>query len=222
MKTAIRSRTRSSRLSVLRRSTILSTSCSSRSTRRNYVAGTSYTPHNQYISGGLMARADRARRLPPTSCRISAWSPITPPTTSGASTSPCRTSSARPQSEAAEAPFRRRASPTGLSVNGSVVTDQLPICGRRKSPAIPRSSSTWANANKVDGKDRPFPNFIGYGVADVNWLANTRTDSTFRPRAPTVRDVYVSAAYQDIEPEGTEVDKGTTITVEFTTGGASD
>ena len=34
-------------------------------------------------------------------------------------------------------------------------------------------------------------------------------------------DVYVSAAYQDI-PEGTEVDKGTTITVEFTTGGTSD
>ena len=34
-------------------------------------------------------------------------------------------------------------------------------------------------------------------------------------------DVYVSAAYQDI-PEGTEDDKGTTITVEFTTGGASD
>ena len=28
-------------------------------------------------------------------------------------------------------------------------------------------------------------------------------------------------AYQDI-PEGTEVDKGTTITVEFTTGGTSD
>ena len=35
------------------------------------------------------------------------------------------------------------------------------------------------------------------------------------------RQVYVLAAYQDIDP-GTEVDRGTTITVEFSSTGASD
>ena len=64
------------------------------------------------------------------------------------------------------------------------------------------------------------PNFIGYGVADVNWLAN-QYGLYIQAKGTDHRDEYVTVAYQDIEP-GTMVDRGTTITVEFTTGGASD
>ena len=74
-------------------------------------------------------------------------------------------------------------------------------------------------AEKVTEKTT-VPNFIGYSVADVNWLAN-QYGLYIQAKGTDRTDVYVTAAYQDI-PEGTEVDKGTTITVEFTTGGASD
>ena len=64
------------------------------------------------------------------------------------------------------------------------------------------------------------PDFIGYGVADVNYLA-TNAGVYVQAKGTDRTDVYVTVAYQDI-PAGTEVDRGTTITVEFTTGGASD
>ena len=101
--------------------------------------------------------------------------------------------------------------------NGSVVTDQLPSAGQE----VPGHSEIvlYMGEEKVTEKTT-VPNFIGYGVADVNWLAN-QYGLYIQAKGTDRTDVYVSAAYQDI-PEGTEVDKGTTITVEFTTGGASD
>ena len=101
--------------------------------------------------------------------------------------------------------------------NGSVVTDQLPSAGKE----VPGHSEIvlYMGEEKVTEKTT-VPNFIGYGVADVNWLAN-QYGLYIQAKGTDRTDVYVSAAYQDI-PEGTEVDKGTTITVEFTTGGASD
>ena len=77
----------------------------------------------------------------------------------------------------------------------------------------------YMGAEKVTEKTT-VPNFIGYSVADVNWLAN-QYGLYIQAKGTDRTDVYVTAAYQDI-PEETEVDKGTTITVEFTTGGASD
>ena len=64
------------------------------------------------------------------------------------------------------------------------------------------------------------PNFVGYGIADVDYLA-TNAGLYIQAKGTDHRDEYVTVAYQDIEP-GTMVDRGTTITVEFTTGGASD
>ena len=100
---------------------------------------------------------------------------------------------------------------------GSVVTDQLPVAGSQ----VPGNSQIilYMGAEKQATRVE-VPDFIGCSVADVNYLASNAglyvqakgTDST---------DVYVLAAYQDIDP-GTEVDRGTTITVEFSSTGASD
>ena len=53
--------------------------------------------------------------------------------------------------------------------NGSVVTDQLPSAGQE----VPGHSEIvlYMGEEKVTEKTT-VPNFIGYGVADVNWLAN--------------------------------------------------
>ena len=64
------------------------------------------------------------------------------------------------------------------------------------------------------------PDFIGCSVADVNYLA-ANAGLYVQAKGTDRTDVYVLAAYQDIEP-GTEVDRGTTITVEFSSTGASD
>ena len=181
----------------------------------NYVAGTSYIPHNQYISGGLMA-APTVRDVfldilpylgvePDYSSDDIRGVNITLPDVIG-----------KTESEASE--LLSAKSITYRTVgNGSVVTDQLPSAGQE----VPGHSEIvlYMGEEKVTEKTT-VPNFIGYGVADVNWLAN-QYGLYIQAKGTDRTDVYVSAAYQDI-PEGTEVDKWTTITVEFTTGGASD
>lgn len=180
-----------------------------------YVAGTSYTPHNQYISGGLMG-APTVRDIfsdilpylgvePDYSSDDIRGVNITLPDVIG-----------KTESEASE--LLSAKSITYRTVgNGSVVTDQLPSAGQE----VPGHSEIvlYMGEEKVTEKTT-VPNFIGYGVADVNWLAN-QYGLYIQAKGTDRTDVYVSAAYQDI-PEGTEVDKWTTITVEFTTGGASD
>ena len=180
-----------------------------------YVAGTSYTTHNQYISGGLMA-APTVRDVfsdilpylgvePDYSSDDIRGVNIVLPDVIG-----------KTEAEAAE--LLSAKSITYRTVgNGSVVTDQLPSAGKE----VPGHSEIvlYMGEEKVTEKTT-VPNFIGYGVADVNWLAN-QYGLYIQAKGTDRTDVYVSAAYQDI-PEGTEVDKGTTITVEFTTGGASD
>ena len=174
-----------------------------------YVAGTSYTPHNQYISGSLMG-APTVRDIfsdilpylgvePDYSSDDIRGVNITLPDVIG-----------KTESEAKSITYRTVG-------NGSVVTDQLPSAGQE----VPGHSEIvlYMGEEKVTEKTT-VPNFIGYGVADVNWLAN-QYGLYIQAKGTDRTDVYVSAAYQDI-PEGTEVDKGTTITVEFTTGGASD
>ena len=180
-----------------------------------YVAGTSYTPHNQYISGGLMG-APTVRDIfsdilpylgvePDYSSDDIRGVNITLPDVIG-----------KTESEAAEVLSAKSITYRTVG-NGSVVTDQLPSAGQE----VPGHSEIvlYMGEEKVTEKTT-VPNFIGYGVADVNWLAN-QYGLYIQAKGTDRTDVYVSAAYQDI-PEGTEVDKGTTITVEFTTGGASD
>ena len=100
---------------------------------------------------------------------------------------------------------------------GSVVTDQLPVAGSQ----VPGNSQIilYMGAEKQATRVE-VPDFIGCSVADVNYLASN-AGLYVQAKGTDRADVYVLAAYQDIDP-GTEVDRGTTITVEFSSTGASD
>ena len=100
---------------------------------------------------------------------------------------------------------------------GSVVTDQLPVAGSQ----VPGNSQIilYMGAEKQATRVE-VPDFIGCSVADVNYLASN-AGLYVQAKGTDRTDVYVLAAYQDIDP-GTEVDRGTTITVEFSSTGASD
>ena len=100
---------------------------------------------------------------------------------------------------------------------GSVVTDQLPVAGSQ----VPGNSQIilYMGAEKQQTVVE-VPDFIGCSVADVNYLA-ANAGLYVQAKGTDRTDVYVLAAYQDIEA-GTEVDRGTTITVEFSSTGASD
>ena len=182
----------------------------------NYVAGTSYTPHNQYISGGLMA-APTVRDVfldilpylgvePDYSSDDIRGVNITLPDVIG-------------MTEDEEAALLSGKSITYRTVGqGSTVTDQLPSPGAE----VPGNSEIilyFGNAVKTT-EQVEVPDFVGYGIADVDYLA-TNAGLYIQAKGTDHRDEYVTVAYQDIEP-GTMVDRGTTITVEFTTGGASD
>ena len=101
--------------------------------------------------------------------------------------------------------------------SGAVVTDQLPAAGNQ----VPGNSEIilYFGAEKQQTMVE-VPDFIGCSVADVNYLA-TNAGLYVQAKGTDRTDVYVLAAYQDIEA-GTEVDRGTTITVEFSSTGASD
>ena len=182
----------------------------------NYVAGTSYTPHNQYISGGLMA-APTVRDVfldilpylgvePDYSSDDIRGVNITLPDVIG-------------MTEDEAAALLSGKSITYRTVGqGSTVSDQLPSPGAE----VPGNSEIilyFGNAVKTT-EQVEVPNFVGYGIADVDYLA-TNAGLYIQAKGTDHRDEYVTAAYQDIEP-GTMVDRGSTITVEFTTGGASD
>ena len=100
---------------------------------------------------------------------------------------------------------------------GSGVTDQLPVAGSQ----VPGNSQIilYMGAEKQATRVE-VPDFIGCSVADVNYLASN-AGLYVQAKGTDRTDVYVLAAYQDIDP-GTEVDRGTTITVEFSSTGASD
>ena len=100
---------------------------------------------------------------------------------------------------------------------GSTVTDQLPAPGSQ----VPGNSQIilYMGAEK-QLTTVEVPDFIGCSVADVNYLA-ANAGLYVQAKGTDRTDVYVLAAYQDIEP-GREVDRGTTITVEFSATGASD
>lgn len=181
----------------------------------DYVAGTSYTPHNYYISGGLMA-APTVRDIFADILPYLGVEPnydaddirgvnIVVPDLSGMT-----------ESEAG-ALLEEKSLSYKVIGTGSTVTDQIPAAGQE----VPGQSEIilYMGAEKPTDKVE-VPNFVGFGVADVNYLA-VNAGVYVQAKGTDQTDVWVSVAYQDIEP-GTEVDRGTTITVEFTTGGASD
>lgn len=182
----------------------------------NYVEGTSYTPHNQYISGGLMA-APTVRDVfldilpylgiePDYTADDIRGVNITLPDVVGMT------------QEEAGALLAGKSITYRTVGQGATVSDQLPEAGAE----VPGNSEIilyFGNAVKND-EQVEVPDFVGYGVADVEYLAKT-AGLYIQAKGTDHRDEYVTVAYQDMEP-GTMVDRGTTITVEFTTGGASD
>ena len=180
-----------------------------------YVAGTSYTPHNQYISGGLMA-APTVRDIfldilpylgvePDYGSEDIRGVNFTVPDVIGMD-----------ETEAGEL-LAEKTITYRVVGTGSVVTDQLPVAGSQ----VPGNSQIilYMGAEKQATRVE-VPDFIGCSVADVNYLASN-AGLYVQAKGTDRTDVYVLAAYQDIDP-GTEVDRGTTITVEFSSTGASD
>ena len=94
--------------------------------------------------------------------------------------------------------------------SGAVVTDQIPAAGAE----LPGNSEVILYFDYQKSTEQvEVPDFIGYAVADVNWLANNA--GVYVQAKGTDRTSYATVTYQSVEP-GTMVDRGTTITVEFT------
>ena len=163
----------------------------------NYVAGTSYTPHNQYISGGLMA-APTVRDVfldilpylgvePDYSSDDIRGVNITLPDVIGMT-----------QDEAAKAAFRQvhylphrrcRAIPLPTSFRARA----------RRFPAIPRSSSTSETPSRRPNRSR-FR--TSWATALQTWTIWRRTpDFTFRPRAPITATNTSRSHIRTLSPE---------------------
>lgn len=174
-----------------------------------YVEGTSYTPSGYYISGGLMA-APTVRDIfldilpylgvePDYSAEDIHGVNVTMPELTGMT-----------EQEAAAALSACTLTYRTIG-SGAVVTDQIPAAGA----LLPGQSEVilYFDAEKSTEKVE-VPDFVGYGVADVNWLAN-RAGVYVQAKGTDISENWVSVTYQDTEA-GTMVDRGTTITVEFT------
>ena len=155
----------------------------------NYVAGTSYTPHNQYISGGLMA-APTVRDVfldilpylgvePDYSSDDIRGVNITLPDVIG-------------MTEDEAAALLSGKSITYRTVGqGSTVSDQLPNPGAE----VPGNSEIilyFGNAVKTT-EQVEVPDFVGYGIADVDYLA-TNAGLYIQAKGTDHRDEYVTVA----------------------------
>lgn len=174
-----------------------------------------YTPHNYYISGGLMA-APTVRDVFADILPYLGVEPNYEADDIRGVNVPVPDLTGLTESEA-DALLKEKSLTYRVIGSGSTITDQIPAAGAE----VPGQSEIilYMGAEKSTEKVE-VPDFIGYGVADVNYLA-TNAGVYVQAKGTDRTDVYVMVAYQDI-PAGTEVDRGTTITVEFTTGGASD
>lgn len=105
--------------------------------------------------------------------------------------------------------------------DGSTVTDQIPAA----SSTVPRS----AKIILYMGEEKPVdtvtvPNLVGYTIEDVKYIMSFNTGIYLKTEGATHSSSDSSAIYssgQSIEP-GTEVDRGTVITVEFIDTTAND
>ena len=175
----------------------------------DYVPGTSYTPTNYYISGGLMA-APTVRNV---FSDILPYLGVEPDYTSE---DICGVNVTMPKTigmtvEEAAAALKAKSLTYRIVGNGTVVTDQLPDAGYE----LPGNSEVvlYMGAEKPE-EYVTVPDFAGYSAKDVDWLANN-AGLYIQAHGTNLTQTYVTATYQDIEP-GTTVKKGTTVTVEFT------
>ena len=104
---------------------------------------------------------------------------------------------------------------------GDTVTDQIPAA----SSTVPRS----AKIIMYMGEEKPVdtvtvPNLVGYTIEDVKYIMSFNTGIYLKTEGATHSSSDSTAIYsssQDIEP-GTEVDRGTVVTVEFIDTTAND
>lgn len=181
----------------------------------DYIPGTSYTPNNYYISGGLMA-APTARDI---FADILPYLGIEPDYTAedirGVNVEMPEVIGMT-EEEAKQALQNKTLVYRRLG-DGAVITDQVPAAGSE----LPATSEVILYFDyEKSTKKVVVPDFVGHHVADVNWLANN-AGVYIQARGTDMTENYVTCTYQDIEP-GTEVDRGTTITVEFADHSAQD
>ena len=174
-----------------------------------------YTPHGQYISGGLMA----APTVRDVFLDILPYLGVEPDYSSDEIRGVNFMVPDLIGKTESEAQSLLSAKSLTYRVVGSsgVITDQLPAAGKE----VPGNSQIVLYMGKEkDPALVEVPDFIGCGVADVNWLANN-AGLYIQAKGTDMSDTWVPAAYQDI-PAGTMVERGTTVTVEFYAGGVSD
>lgn len=174
-----------------------------------YTPGTSYTPTGYYISGGLMA----APTVRDVFSDILPYLGVEPDYTSE---DICGVNISMPEvvgmteAEAAELLAKKSLRYTVVGT-GALVTDQIPAAG---NPVPGNTEVVLYMGEEKPTSQVEVPDFIGYSVADVNWLANN-AGVYVQARGTDLTQTYVTVTYQDI-PAGTMVDRGTTVTVEFT------
>lgn len=169
---------------------------------------TKYTPNGYYISGGLMA-APTVRDI---FLDILPYLGVEPDYASGEIRGvnvKMPELTGMTQEEAAAALKNKSLTYRTLGP-GAIVTDQIPAAGAE----LPGDSEVILYFDYEKSTEQvEVPDFVGYAVADVNWLANNA--GVYVQAKGTDRTSYATVTYQSVEP-GTKVDRGTTITVEFT------
>ena len=169
---------------------------------------TKYTPNGYYISGGLMA-APTVRDI---FLDILPYLGVEPDYASGEIRGvnvKMPELTGMTQEGAAEALKNKSLTYRTLGT-GAIVTDQIPAAGAE----LPGDSEVILYFDYEKSTEQvEVPDFVGYAVADVNWLANNA--GVYVQAKGTDRTSYATVTYQSVEP-GTKVDRGTTITVEFT------
>ena len=169
---------------------------------------TKYSPNGYYISGGLMA-APTVRDI---FLDILPYLGVEPDYASGEIRGvnvKMPELTGMTQEEAAAALKNKSLTYRTLGT-GAIVTDQIPAAGAE----LPGDSEVILYFDYEKSTEQvEVPDFVGYAVADVNWLANNA--GVYVQAKGTDRTSYATVTYQSVEP-GTKVDRGTTITVEFT------
>ena len=169
---------------------------------------TKYTPNGYYISGGLMA-APTVRDI---FLDILPYLGVEPDYASGEIRGvnvKMPELTGMTQEEAAAALKNKSLTYRTLGT-GAIVTDQIPAAGAE----LPGDSEVILYFDYEKSTEQvEVPDFIGHSVADVNWLANYA--GVYVQAKGTDSTSYATVTYQSVEP-GTMVDRGTTITVEFT------
>ncbi len=169
---------------------------------------TKYTPNGYYISGGLMA-APTVRDI---FLDILPYLGVEPDYASGEIRGvnvKMPELTGMTQEEAAAALKNKSLTYRTLGT-GAIVTEQIPAAGAE----LPGDSEVILYFDYEKSTEQvEVPDFVGYAVADVNWLANNA--GVYVQAKGTDRTSYATVTYQSVEP-GTKVDRGTTITVEFT------